>query len=284
MGGSLLGYFTEHSPAITGRVGTADREIAVCIQEPGKHAKDPIRTISATSWGLKGAASNWRDKVKIPLIEFLGPGVKQGTLSNEAGKLVGHPDFDAPQRLDIILTHEFCHAYLQATKVTDVIDARNIAAQAHGLTGRDWVAGIEEMLVCGLLAGAGLGCCENAYRLEIGEPPRRSYGAVGIRNDARLVPELDLNEFWTARARALTTKAGGQGLLAAALEIAQLKPESLAAIRGVREATTLYKRSGGAFDTPYNPTAEDGYRTLTPLPSVRDQIVSKPKRGSCTLL
>jgi hypothetical protein len=132
------------------------------------------------------------DKPQIPRINFFQPSEKpqeigaSGAFVTSEG-IVGHKDFPRPQPFDVVLLHEFIHAYLSQLGV-----AKRLRELGQGKT-RDWKPlftqnpdAVEEQLVVGILGGKGLPFAENVYRQGKGYEPRTTYKAVEIMGDKDL--------------------------------------------------------------------------------------------------
>ncbi|HEU4412960.1 MAG TPA: hypothetical protein VFS43_47400 [Polyangiaceae bacterium] len=218
LGATMLRYFGAAAPSKL--VKSPNEDVALVVLQFGLKKGDanaPICTKTCIDWegqaahrpkGLSDAQFN--QQLKIPLVRIPASGWKQpgGKLEVQKGVLLGHDDFaKTGADLDVVLFHELCHAYLIAAGISPRWDGRKFV-RAKGILAVDKVGvdvAVEEQIVCGLLHGRGLDCCENAYRRQRKLPPRLSYKAVGLALDQQLEAKFD--DAWSAGATSLAEGA-----------------------------------------------------------------------------
>jgi hypothetical protein len=248
VGSSLLLYFGNEAYAVRAEAPTTD--VALGIVEYKKAAfggaKPPIETQTCITWRDQPARplgisnEQFAAAAKIPFVRFPGPDFRQDPLRIADGILVGHKDFPDGTPLDVVLAHELCHAYLSAAGISPIWEAgkAKFTANVSGLTCATAAiyTGVEEQIVCGLLAGRGLSCCENTYRFEKGYPPRTTYLDVGIR-DATLAGASNVPELWVQGAVGLAELSKTFGSSIAVVLNKNSWPDAAADFGGAVEAT-----------------------------------------------
>ena len=165
-------------------------------------------------------------------------------MSIEKGMLIGHDDFKvdpftAGTQMDVVLFHELCHAYLISAGISPKWDGHGFPTNKPTLTCDSKVdVAVEEQVVCGLVYGRGLSCCENAYRAERKLPPRTSYKAVGIPDDAGL--GADFGKVWKEAEDAMTEAVKLWGSrIAVVLSKNKFQKDVKATFGDAKEATEL---------------------------------------------
>lgn len=193
-GAQMLSAFGPGKPGRTPATSGPYQGLTVLIAPPpqltGKFAKPPeIKTEDVgPRAGDKGARVHSGPKLpRIQFFELKDQAQKIGTEGNAMfdktrGGVTGHKDFpDTVQPFDVVLYHEFGHAYLSHLGVSGRLREPKIADKLRVKQDAD---AAEEELVVGLLAGHGLALAENAYRCERGRVElRTSYKAVKIEKD-----------------------------------------------------------------------------------------------------
>lgn len=218
LGATMLQYFGTAAPSKL--VKSPNEDVALVVLQFGLKKGDanaPICTKTCIDW--EGQAAHrpkgttdlqFRQALKIPLVRVPASGWKLqgGKLEVKEGVLLGHDDFaKTGAEMDVVLFHELCHAYLISAGISPKWDGRQFK-RAKGILVVDKVGvdvAVEEQIVCGLLHGRGLDCCENAYRVQRKLPPRLSYKAVGLALDQQLEAKFD--DTWSTGASAITEGA-----------------------------------------------------------------------------
>ena len=206
IGSSLIEQFGEHGGFKAREIDTANESnraykgIKVIIGKPYKSAKNRVIETSEQT-GIKEANNNFspdpRGNSGIPRINFFAPPENdEPTLIGDSGAIVTghgierHKDFpEQPQPFDLVLAHEFVHAYLSQSGIFKRLISRDYPEKAnmikiisgtqheeglsHTLSRKyaDLVPTLEEILVVGI---------ENEYRWQRKQEARQSYHSVNI--------------------------------------------------------------------------------------------------------
>jgi hypothetical protein len=218
LGATMLRYFGTAAPSKLVKSPTED--VALVVLQFGLKKGDtnaPICTKTCIDWEDRTAHrpkglndTQFKQAQKIPLVRIPPSSWKLngGKLEVKDGVLLGHDDFaKTGAEMDVVLFHELCHAYLISSGLSPKWDGRQFT-RAKGILSVNKIGvdvAVEEQIVCGLLHGRGLDCCENAYRVQRKLTPRLSYKAVGLALDQQL--EANFNDTWSTGVSSLTEGA-----------------------------------------------------------------------------